>query len=153
MAGTILVDVMTSKPIFMRIADKDQLDSTNIKDTRSEKYTEANDRATEMTDMEACLKRLETKGYTDQFRVEKGKLFSIMDSKKKYKAKDVMAANFFRFEGISNPDDMSVLYAIETADGNKGTLVDAYGLYADDDTGEFMKEVEIHKKVTQGKLD
>jgi hypothetical protein len=48
---------------------------------------------------------------------------------------------------------MSVLYAIETADGNKGTLVDAYGLYADDDTGEFMKEVEIHKKVTQGKLD
>ena len=137
----------------MRIADKDQLDSTNVKDTRIEKYTEANDRATEMTDMEACLKRLETKGYTDQFRVEKGKLFSIMDSKKKYKAKDVMAANFFRFEGISNPDDMSVLYAIETADGNKGTLVDAYGLYADDDTGEFMKEVEIHKKVTQGKLD
>lgn len=153
MAGTILVVVMTSKPIFMRIADKDQLDSTNVKDTRSEKYTEANDRATEMTDMEACLKRLESKGYTDQFRVEKGKLFSIMDSKKKYKAKDVMAANFFRFEGISNPDDMSVLYAIETADGNKGTLVDAYGLYADDDTGEFMKEVEIHKKVTQGKLD
>jgi len=48
---------------------------------------------------------------------------------------------------------MSILYAIETTDGNKGTLVDAYGLYADDDTGEFMKEVEIHKKVTEGKLD
>lgn len=153
MAGTILVVAKTSKPIFMRIADKDQLDSTNAKDTRSQKYTEANDRATEMTDMEVCLKRLEAKGYTDQFRVEKGKLLSIKDSKKKYKSKDVMAANFFRFEGISNPDDMSVLYAIETADGNKGTLVDAYGLYADDDTGEFMKEVEIHKKVTQGKLD
>jgi coenzyme F420-reducing hydrogenase alpha subunit len=148
-----LVTDIASKPIFMRIADKEHLDSTNIKETRSEKYTEANDSATEMTDMESCLKRLETKGYTDQFRVEKGKLLSIKDSKKKYKAKDVMAANFFRFEGISNPDDMSVLYAIETADGNKGTLVDAYGLYADDDTGEFMKEVEIHKKVTQGRLD
>jgi len=137
----------------MQAFDKDQLDSKNSQETRSDKYTEANDRATDMTDMDRCLERLEQKGYTDQFRVEKGKLLSLKDSKKKYKAKDVTAANFFRFEGISNPDDMSVLYAIETTDGDKGTLVDAYGLYADEATGEFMKEVEIHKKVTQGKWE
>jgi hypothetical protein len=140
------------KNVFMERVDRDQLDTKNTKDTRSDKYTEANDRPTEMTDMEICLKKLEQKGYTDQYRVEKAKLVS-MHNKKKYKAKDVTAANFFRFEGISNPDDMSVLYAIETADGNKGTLVDAYGLYADEETGEFMKEVEVRKKVTQGKLD
>jgi hypothetical protein len=121
-------------------------------DTRSGKYTEANDRSSEMTDLESCMKRLEEKGYTTQYRVEKKKLVSLKDNKK-YKADDVVAANYFRFEGITNPDDMSILYAIETCDGNKGTLVDAYGLYADDDTGEFMKEVEIHKKVTEGKLD
>jgi hypothetical protein len=126
---------------------------TNQKDNRSDKYTEANDRLTEMTDLEICMKKLEVKGYTDQYRIEKGRLLSTKDPKKKYKAKDVIAANFFRFEGITNPDDMSILYAIETADGNKGTLVDAYGLYADEQTGEFMKEVEIHKKVIQGKLD
>lgn len=122
-------------------------------DNRTDKYTEANDRSTEMTDMELCMKRLEEKGYTDQYRVDKGRLTSIRDPKKKYKSSDVTAANFFRFEGITDPDDMSILYAIETYDGNKGTLVDAYGLYADEQTGEFMKEVEIHKKVTQGKLD
>ncbi|MGZ3837423.1 MAG: hypothetical protein ACXVMS_02070 [Flavisolibacter sp.] len=132
--------------------DKDQLDSKNTKETRSDKYTEANDRATEMTDMDRCIEKLEQKGYTDQFRVEKGKLVSTK-TQKKYKSKDVMAANFFRFEGISNPDDTSVLYAIETSDGDKGTLIDAYGLYADEQTGEFMKEVEIQKKVTQGKWD
>jgi hypothetical protein len=137
----------------MQAFDKDKLDSKNSQETRSDKYTEANDRTTEMTDMDRCLERLEQKGYTDQFKVEKGKLISLKDSKKKYKAKDVSAANFFRFEGISNPDDMSVLYAIETSDGDKGTLVDAYGLYADEATGEFMKEVEIHKKVTQGKWE
>jgi NADH:ubiquinone oxidoreductase subunit D len=137
----------------MEAFDNNQLDSKNTKETRSDKYTEANDRATEMTDMDRCLQKLEQKGYSDQFRVEKNKLISLKDTKKKYKAKEVMAANFFRFEGISNPDDTSVLYAIETTDGNKGTLVDAYGLYADDDTGEFMKEVETHKKVTQGKWE
>jgi hypothetical protein len=45
---------------------------------------------------------------------------------------------------------MSILYVIETSDGRKGTLIDAYGLYADDNIGEFMKEVEdIQKKVTK----
>jgi hypothetical protein len=125
---------------------------TNPKESRSGKYTDANDRLTEMTDMEICMRRLEEKGYTTQYRVEENKLVNLTTGKK-YKADDVLAANFFRFEGISNPDDMSILYAIETTDGNKGTLVDAFGLYSDDDTGEFMKEVEIHKKVSQGKLD
>ena len=123
----------------------------DMKDTRTEKYTEANDRASEMTNLEQCLTKLEGKGYTEQFKVEKDRLIAVK-KKSKYKAKDVKAANFFRFEGISDPDDTSVLYAIETTDGVKGTLTDAYGLYADDDTGEFMKEVEIQKKVTKGGL-
>ena len=107
----------------------------------------ANERMTEMTELEKCLKMLEEQGYTGQFRIEKSKLVSL-DSNKKYKAKDVKAVNFYRFEGVSNPDDMSILYAIETCDGSKGTLVDAYGLYADDDTGEFFKDVEVNKKTT-----
>ena len=41
---------------------------------------------------------------------------------------------------------LTILYAIETSDGRKGVLIDAYGLYADDDTSSFMQEVEIFKK-------
>lgn len=111
-------------------------------------YNEANDRTTFMTDMDKCMNFLEEKGYTDQFRVEKKDLVSLKDSKKKYKPKDVKAVNFYRFEGISDPDDMSILYAIETCDGTKGTLVDAYGRYSDDATGEFMQDVDISKKVS-----
>lgn len=107
----------------------------------------ANDRTTEMTEMERCMKDLEQKGFNEQFRIEKKKLVSLT-TKKKFKSKDVKAVNYFRFEGVSDPDDMSILYAIETCDGSKGTLVDAYGLYADDDTGEFLKEIEIKKKTT-----
>lgn len=118
-------------------------------DTRTGDYNEANDRLTFMTDLQKCLNKLETEGYTDQFKVEKGALLSLKESKKKYKAADVKAANFFRFEGISDPDDMSILYAIETSDGTKGTLVDAYGNYSDDDTGAFMQDVDISKKVSR----
>jgi hypothetical protein len=114
-------------------------------DNRPMEYDRANDRATHMTDMDKCLHKLEEEGYTDQYRVEKGKLVDLTNNKK-YKAKDVKAVNFYRFEGISNPDDMSILYAIETSDGRKGTLVDAYGFYSDDETGEFMNQIEINKK-------
>jgi len=114
-------------------------------DNRPMEYDAANDRLTHMTDLEKCLNKLEGEGYTDQYRVEGGKLCDLTNNKK-YKAKDVKAVNFYRFEGISNPDDMSILYAIETSDGRKGTLVDAYGMYSDDDTGAFMNQIEINKK-------
>lgn len=113
-----------------------------------EPYTEPNDKTTYMTDLEKCMNRLEEKGYKDQFRVEKKRLKSMTDAKKSYKPEDVNAVNFYRFEGISDPDDMSILYAIETCDGRKGTLVDAYGRYSDEDTGAFMQDVDINKKVS-----
>src|SRR5438105_9480561 len=117
-------------------------------DTRTDKYNEANDKTTFMTDLQKCINTLEEQGYKDQFKVEKDRLQSLTDSKKKYKAKDVKVVNFYRFEGDSNPDDMSILYAIETCDGQKGTLIDAYGNYSDDATGEFMQDVDINKKVS-----
>lgn len=120
----------------------------NEQDTRNFDYDDSNDRTTHMTEQENIQKQLEGEGYTDLFRVEDGKLLSV-NTRKKYKAKDVKVVNFYRFEGISNPDDMSVMYVIETCDGAKGTLTDAYGLYSDDDTGEFLKEVEMHKQTNK----
>lgn len=35
-----------------------------------------------------------------------------------------------RFEGMTDPDDSSVLFAISSKHGDKGVLVDAYGSYA-----------------------
>ncbi len=117
-------------------------------DTRPMDYDQANDRFTEMSEMDKCLRKLEGQGYLDQYKIEKGKLHDLSNDKK-YKPKEVKALNFYRFEGISNPDDMSILYAIETTDGRRGVLIDAYGLYADEAIGKFMQEVEIHKKTTK----
>jgi len=123
----------------------ERLNQQASNDKRPMEYDEANDRLTNMTEMEKCLNKLEAEGFTDQYKVEKGKLNDLTNNKK-YKPTDVRAVNFYRFEGISNPDDMSILYAIETSDGRKGTLVDAYGFYSDDETGEFMNQIEINKK-------
>ncbi|RYF84585.1 MAG: hypothetical protein EON98_08810 [Chitinophagaceae bacterium] len=119
---------------------------TNADDNRTGEYSEGNDRLTFMNNEENLMTNLEKHGYNEQFKVQKNKLVSLTTNKT-YESKDVKAVNFYRFEGISDPDDMSILYAIETCDGAMGTLTDAYGRYSDEDTGEFMKQVEIEKKL------
>lgn len=61
----------------------------------------------------------------------------------KLKANDLLIAEYYRFEGISDPEDNSVIYAIESKQGHKGIVIDAYGAYSDEDITEFLKEVKI----------
>ena len=49
----------------------------------------------------------------------------------------------YRFEGMSNPDDNSVVYAIESRDGLKGALVDAYGMYADSLKSDIIEKLRM----------
>ena len=99
--------------------------------------------------LQACLQKMISIGFTDDFQATDEGLVSLR-TEKVYAPSDVTVANFFRFEGSSNPDDMSILYAIETNDGVKGTLVDAYGTYASPEVNEFILEVErMNKKVVK----
>lgn len=87
-------------------------------------------------------------GYEESFKVEgKGLTGSETSDKKFYPVQEVKIDNFYRFEGYSDPSDNAILYLIQTTDGRKGTLIDAYGAYADEKVSKFIKEVEeIHKK-------
>ena len=84
-------------------------------------------------------------GYDQNFQVVGEQLQSI-ESSKFYAPEDLQIVNFYRYEGISDPDDNSILYIIETREGAKGTLVDAYGAYSNPDVEEFMKRVSIEGK-------
>jgi len=42
---------------------------------------------------------------------------------------------------VSNPSDESVVYAIESRDGVRGTLIDASGAYADPDVADFVGSI------------
>jgi len=100
-----------------------------------------------MKSLSSCITKMIEEGFTDDFKALPNGLKSLRTDRI-YQPDDVRIVNFFRFEGASNPDDMSILYAIEAKDGIKGTLVDAYGTYADEDVNTFILEVEnIQKKV------
>lgn len=99
-----------------------------------------------MKSMATLLNKVFNDGYTEDFKVNDQGLVSIQHGKV-YQPGEVNIVNFFRFEGTSNPDDEAVLYVIETADGVKGTLTDAYGVYQDQHISSFIKQVDnIHKK-------
>jgi hypothetical protein len=118
--------------------------------SRPLRYKEPNDRLTHMTEMMKVLDKAVEKGYEHSFRVTEQGL-KCVDNDRVYEPGEVTVPNFFRFEGISDPDDMSIVYEIETSDGCKGTLIDAYGVYSDSRVGKFMCAVEeMHKKIPHG---
>ncbi|CAN5251113.1 hypothetical protein BH11BAC6_BH11BAC6_10590 [soil metagenome] len=51
----------------------------------------------------------------------------------------------YRFEGMTDPEDSSVLYVIESKDGSmKGTLVSAYGVYSDGISEAMIQKLSVH---------
>lgn len=92
------------------------------------------------------LEQLRKEGFTNDFMVKDGYL-TFNDSPVGYKPESVKIVSYYRYEGISDPADNSIVYAMETSDGHKGILTDAYGMYADEKTGKFIQQVEdMHKK-------
>ncbi|WP_316821967.1 phosphoribosylpyrophosphate synthetase [Pedobacter gandavensis] len=52
---------------------------------------------------------------------------------------------FYRFEGMTDPGDSSVIYAISSPVGNlKGVLIDAYGVYAENVSPELLDKLKMH---------
>lgn len=101
----------------------------------------------EMKTLVSCLNSLLAEGFGTQFKAIKTGLKSL-STEKVYSPEEIKILNFYRFEGDSDPSDNSILYAIESIDGERGTLTDAYGPYSDTNVTNFIQQVEeIEKKV------
>lgn len=85
---------------------------------------------------------LATAGFTEHFGVS-GHALRAFDSGRIFSAGQVVIREFHRFEGVSDPDDMSIVYAIEGQGGVRGTLVDAFGAYSDPRVSAFLDGVPI----------
>jgi hypothetical protein len=60
-----------------------------------------------------------------------------LDSGTRFGADQVIIRGIDRVEGDSDPDDEEIVYAIETVTGLRGTLADAFGVYAARSSGRF----------------
>jgi hypothetical protein len=93
---------------------------------------------TPMTFKVECLR---DQGYDKEFQIcEEG--LRCLDTNEMFQPDEITIVEHQRFEGVTNPDDMAILYVVETNSGLKGTIVAAYGVYADSDLFDFMKQVK-----------
>jgi hypothetical protein len=92
--------------------------------------------------MSEALEALKQKGYNESFIIDDHGMRG-MENRDHIRPEDVTIVGYHRFEGTSNPDDMSVVFVIETIDGRRGTLVDAYGTYASPQVDTFVKQAKL----------
>ena len=97
---------------------------------------------TEAATLAGVMDDLARRGFTEHFTVAPEGLRAL-ESGKTFLADQVTIAEYHRFEGVSDPGDMAILYAIEANGGVRGTLADAFGVYADPRVGAVMKDVVL----------
>ena len=89
-----------------------------------------------------AISGLKAKGYTYDFNLKESRL-DCTAAGRQLSPEEFEVTEVYRFEGMTNPDDSSILYAIESVDGLRGTLVSAYGVYADSVSTVMMAKLEI----------
>ena len=89
-----------------------------------------------------AVEGLTRRGFTESFRIADGGLRTV-GTREALRTEDLTIREYHRFEGISDPDDMAIVYAIESKGGVRGTLVDAFGVYADPAMSAVLNDVPI----------
>lgn len=97
-----------------------------------------------MNTLVEAINELRAQGYVCDFIIDDGAV-QCRDSDNRFKPDELTIEKIYRFEGDSNPDDMSVLFGISASDGTKGIIIDAYGIYENTEVSEFMKKIKITK--------
>lgn len=81
------------------------------------------------------------RGYDEDFNLLDDHL-ELKEANELFSHDEFVVDEVFRFEGVSDPSDMSVLYAITTSTGRKGVLVDAFGAYSGQISDEMLKKLD-----------
>ncbi len=88
-----------------------------------------------------AVEHLKKRGYSHNLNISKeGRLYE--SGERSYDPSQVKLVEFHRFEGTSDPADMSIVYVLETDSGIKGTVVDSFGADGTVIISEFMNKVE-----------
>jgi hypothetical protein len=103
---------------------------------------EDRDRTDGYATLAGAIDELARRGFTERFRLVDGE-FQALGTREMITPKDLVIREYHRFEGISDPDDMAIVYALESKGGIRGTLADAFGVYSDPGVSAALADVPI----------
>ncbi len=90
-----------------------------------------------------ALNELKKEGYTLDFNLKENCLV-CSEGKHFLTADDFHVDSFYRFEGMTDPADESIVYAISSKKLNvKGVLVNAFGIYSDAVSDQIMSKFKL----------
>jgi hypothetical protein len=95
--------------------------------------------------LSAAVNSLNERGFTKDFNIAFDKLI-CHETNECLNPHEFEIMEVYRFEGETNPSDEAVVYAVESKDGTmKGTIVNAYGIYADPKSDEMIKMLSMRR--------
>lgn len=87
---------------------------------------------------------LKSEGYTLDFNIQEECLVCDLPSMI-LSPDDFIIDKVYRFEGETNPEDQSILYAISSRNFNvKGVLINGYGISADEISNVLVSKLRTH---------
>ena len=89
-----------------------------------------------------AIEDLKSDGYTQDFNLHPDWI-ELSDLKTRFTPEQFHVDSVHRFEGMTNPDDSAVLYAVSSDTGVKGLLVDAYGAYTEGISQLMIEKLRI----------
>ncbi len=88
---------------------------------------------------------LKARGFNINFNLAFDKLICLEDNLC-LNPNEFEIVEIHRFEGVTNPSDEDVVYAVESKDEKiKGVVTSAFGLYADPVSNEMIQKLSMHK--------
>ena len=99
-----------------------------------------------MSTLSEVMEKLKERGLYNEFRFCENE--GMRGFEKTYQAKDLVIIRTYRFEGMSDPSDNTILYLLKDKEENIGFMLDAYG--SESNYGwafiEFLKAIPIEEE-------
>lgn len=94
--------------------------------------------------LSVAISDLQQRGYTLDFNLAAN---GLVCNDEVCNVMDYEIVEFYRFEGATNPDDLSTVYALESLDGSKkGILVTAYGVASEGDNATLIRNLQFRDR-------
>lgn len=94
-----------------------------------------------------AIEQLKAKGYKKDFNLLSEQECLVCNNNEHILTPEEFDIDYvFRFEGMSDPADETVLYAISSSKHNvKGILINAFGIYANETASKIIQKLNMHR--------